>query len=174
MSNTHILPDCPLGVLPDAPLSQSELSLFRRIEDYQLPFVEEKLLAAGKISSQDMPLAIREFKRYIAILCTAPETKSLAVASPIVDDVWHQFILFTRKYAEFCDRVVGRFLHHMPRTSYTPVPADAGSNLVHYYERYFGSLHPLWYRSNSREEVIAGDCSTSTASSGSTGTDGND
>jgi hypothetical protein len=31
-----------------------------------------------------------------------------------VDLGWHQFILNTHDYAEFCDRVAGRFIHHVP------------------------------------------------------------
>ncbi|WP_427923853.1 glycine-rich domain-containing protein [Streptomyces sp. cg40] len=31
-----------------------------------------------------------------------------------VDIGWHTFILYTRDYAEFCQRVAGRFIHHDP------------------------------------------------------------
>ncbi|ANZ42335.1 hypothetical protein BBK82_46890 [Lentzea guizhouensis] len=31
-----------------------------------------------------------------------------------VDLGWHQFILNTHDYAEFCERVAGRFIHHVP------------------------------------------------------------
>jgi hypothetical protein len=31
-----------------------------------------------------------------------------------VDAGWHAFILHTRDYAEFCERVAGRFIHHRP------------------------------------------------------------
>lgn len=31
-----------------------------------------------------------------------------------VDPGWHAFIEHTVEYAEFCDRVAGRFLHHVP------------------------------------------------------------
>lgn len=34
--------------------------------------------------------------------------------SPLVDIGWHTFILCTKDYAEFCERVAGRFLHHVP------------------------------------------------------------
>ncbi|GGP36773.1 glycine-rich domain-containing protein [Saccharothrix coeruleofusca] len=36
-----------------------------------------------------------------------------------VDLGWHQFILNTTDYAEFCERVAGRFLHHVPE-EFTP------------------------------------------------------
>jgi hypothetical protein len=31
-----------------------------------------------------------------------------------VDKGWHAFILHTNDYAEFCQRVGGRFIHHRP------------------------------------------------------------
>ncbi|KAF4410305.1 hypothetical protein GCU69_04520 [Streptomyces lycii] len=34
--------------------------------------------------------------------------------SPVVDIGWHTFLLHTRQYAEFCDKVAGRFIHHEP------------------------------------------------------------
>lgn len=34
--------------------------------------------------------------------------------SDAVDVGWHTFLLYTREYAEFCERVAGRFLHHAP------------------------------------------------------------
>ncbi len=34
--------------------------------------------------------------------------------SKAVDVGWHTFILHTVDYAEFCERVAGRFIHHVP------------------------------------------------------------
>jgi hypothetical protein len=36
------------------------------------------------------------------------------VPSKAVDVGWHAFVLYTTEYAEFCHRVAGRFIHHMP------------------------------------------------------------
>ncbi|MFC9250974.1 glycine-rich domain-containing protein [Amycolatopsis thailandensis] len=34
--------------------------------------------------------------------------------SELVDIGWHTFILYTREYADFCNNVVGKFIHHVP------------------------------------------------------------
>lgn len=34
--------------------------------------------------------------------------------SPTVDIGWHTFLLFTRDYAAFCQRIAGCFIHHVP------------------------------------------------------------
>lgn len=31
-----------------------------------------------------------------------------------LDEMWHTFLLFTRDYADFCERYFGIFLHHVP------------------------------------------------------------
>lgn len=45
--------------------------------------------------------------------CAACPGKPLS-PSKAVDIGWHTFILYTREYAEFCDRLAGRFIHHCP------------------------------------------------------------
>ncbi len=34
--------------------------------------------------------------------------------SQVVDDAWHEFILFTRAYQQYCNKALGRYLHHTP------------------------------------------------------------
>lgn len=34
--------------------------------------------------------------------------------SPLVDIGWHTFILYTREYAVFCEKMAGCFIHHTP------------------------------------------------------------
>ena len=38
----------------------------------------------------------------------------VAMPSLVVDDLWHEFILYTRDYQLFCQQAFGRFLHHAP------------------------------------------------------------
>lgn len=40
-------------------------------------------------------------------------TQSMA----LLDEMWHAFILFTKPYAEFCDKHFGFFIHHGPTTN---------------------------------------------------------
>jgi hypothetical protein len=44
--------------------------------------------------------------------------KGLAIDMPIVviDEMWHNFVLFTKEYTEFCTRFFGHYLHHAPAT----------------------------------------------------------
>jgi len=53
---------------------------------------------------------LRQF--FLAYLNTRNEF--ISMPSQVVDDLWHEFILYTREYQRFCDRAFGGFLHHSP------------------------------------------------------------
>jgi len=55
---------------------------------------------------------VDETVRFLTLCATYPDTAF--APSLLVDQGWHAFILYTRDYAEFCDRIAGRFLHHQP------------------------------------------------------------
>ncbi len=38
----------------------------------------------------------------------------VSMPSQVADDLWHEFILYTRNYKAFCDQAFGSFLHHSP------------------------------------------------------------
>lgn len=38
----------------------------------------------------------------------------VSMPSQVVDDLWHELILYTRNYETFCRKAFGRFLHHTP------------------------------------------------------------
>lgn len=40
--------------------------------------------------------------------------REVAMPSQVADDLWHEFILYTRDYGRFCNKAFGRFLHHTP------------------------------------------------------------
>lgn len=40
--------------------------------------------------------------------------KFVSMPSQVVDDLWHEFILYTRHYEAFCKKAFGRLLHHTP------------------------------------------------------------
>jgi len=42
------------------------------------------------------------------------DRKFVSMPSQVADDLWHEFILYTKEYQQFCRRAFGRFLHHTP------------------------------------------------------------
>jgi hypothetical protein len=54
--------------------------------------------------------ALRQF--FLAYL--AGRQRPVAMPSQVVDDLWHEFILYTRNYQAFCQQAFGGFMHHTP------------------------------------------------------------
>lgn len=60
-------------------------------------------------------------------LCRMAGQRMVSMPSQVVDDAWHEFILFTRNYDTFCHKGLGRFLHHIPAESMSsPTQAQDG------------------------------------------------
>ncbi len=53
---------------------------------------------------------LREYFYLVAI----SNRRTVSMPSKVVDAAWHEFILFTKQYETFCNKVFGRFLHHTP------------------------------------------------------------
>lgn len=63
----------------------------------------------------DRERATRIMRQALAFLFACARNPGTPLApSRAVDHGWHAFILHTREYADFCDRVAGHFIHHVP------------------------------------------------------------
>ncbi|WP_371605073.1 hypothetical protein OG345_41745 (plasmid) [Streptomyces sp. NBC_01220] len=63
----------------------------------------------------DRDLAERIMTDALAFLAACGKNPGASLGpSEQVDLGWHTFVLYTAPYAEFCERVAGRFLHHSP------------------------------------------------------------
>lgn len=68
-----------------------------------------------KDESVERPLAERIMDQALGFLRLVSIDPTTSYSpSPLVDIGWHTFILYTREYALFCDRVAGFFIHHAP------------------------------------------------------------
>jgi hypothetical protein len=58
-----------------------------------------------------------ETKKWLWV-SSLPHAPQLVVTSEmlILDEMWHNFILFTHEYTEYCQSRFGRYLHHAPTT----------------------------------------------------------
>ena len=54
--------------------------------------------------------ALRQF--FLAYLLSGK--RYVSMPSQVADDLWHEFILYTRNYDSFCRQAFGGFLHHTP------------------------------------------------------------
>jgi hypothetical protein len=87
---------------------------FGAVLDYKADFLTEKLLKEGIVESRtEAEDLFLEVKRYLVLDRLYPESK-WQMYSRRIDEVWHQFVLFTREYTLFCERYFGMMLHHSP------------------------------------------------------------
>jgi hypothetical protein len=81
---------------------------------YQAPFLIEKLLKERIVETADEGRELfAEVKKFLVLTQSDP-AQAWEMYSLRVDEVWHQFILFTRQYMEYCTRHFGHYVHHSP------------------------------------------------------------
>jgi hypothetical protein len=87
----------------------------RHIDQYVFPRgIRERVQRRyPRLSDSQLDLVISALREYFQ-LCREADRRMLAMPSQVVDVAWHEFILFTRNYREFCRKSFGRFLHHTP------------------------------------------------------------
>lgn len=97
----------------------------------------------------------------------AVSSEPLAPSEP-VDIGWHTFILYTHDYAEFCKKVAGSFIHHVPNdgSHSAHAPEELTNRTVDAIRRAGHAVDlPLWKASAKCNQCTSG-C---THSSGDTG-----
>lgn len=73
--------------------------------------------------AKEQQLVARALRQYFLAYLKSG-CQRVAMPSRVVDDLWHEFILFTRDYANFCQLAFGRFLHHTPAVKLGAAGAD--------------------------------------------------
>ena len=73
--------------------------------------VQQSWIEQGRELLDSDPLhALREYKRLLTLAIEGrPSTPP-----KLIDEFWHQHILMSQPYYEFCMRVAGRYVHHAP------------------------------------------------------------
>lgn len=75
------------------------------------PILISKIVAAAEITEEEVPLLLEEVLRFLFLIRMGNQ---ILTPSHIVDLAWHEFILCTRYYAQFCEEHLGHFIHHHP------------------------------------------------------------
>jgi hypothetical protein len=81
------------------------------VSAYKNPEVVLRIKHRARCSGKRANKLFEEMKQYLASTQTTSGHRS---PSKAVDLAWHEFILFTRDYTEFCHQYFGCFVHHVP------------------------------------------------------------
>lgn len=85
------------------------------IERYRMPDAVLGRFRAKRpeLTDDQATLVLNGLRQYFQI-CVRARGKFVSMPSQAVDDLWHEFILFTRNYRHFCSKAFWRYLHHTP------------------------------------------------------------
>ena len=81
--------------------------------------VVRRFASTKAISDSDALEIFSELERFLDDACTVKR-----VPTKQIDDAWHEFILHTRDYADYCMRRFGKFIHHVPELAVSDANCD--------------------------------------------------
>ena len=141
------------GEVRSAPVESYERQeVLTELLAFEAPYLEERCLIKEIVGSKaEYDLLFTEVKKYLW-LAVNHET-NLTMFSLRVDEVWHQFILFTRQYSEFCERFFGKYVHHLPESSFIPRNRTPREEFETIYGANLGSVPSVW-----KEDVFGETC----------------
>lgn len=119
------------------------------------PLLTDKIVLNTPCDHLDM--AEQGLLEVIRFMYLCAHTQSVLTPSALVDAVWHEFILFTRSYENFCTEYLGQFVHHQPSK-------NQGKELFQYqqtlaqYQQYFGASNAIFWPQANEAESKCGAC----------------
>lgn len=87
-----------------------DLLVDQLISEHRL--LETKIRRALMCGGDEARQGLIEVVKFLSLV--ADDSTATLTPSHRVDLVWHEFILFTRLYGEFCHDQFGKFIHHNP------------------------------------------------------------
>lgn len=121
----------------------------------QHPALAQKIAKATLASVADVEHGLEEAIKFLSL--ASEHSASECTPSQRVDLVWHEFILFTRLYANFCQQHFGKYIHHEPAADGKACSTAYEHTLELYLQR-FGQPDPAWWNVKSKEQAGCGMC----------------
>ena len=90
--------------------------IWLKVNKVELKEVEAKLLVRKGTwwkFRNDIDRVEKEYRQFLYLIAANPG-ETIVPWSEALDDLWHEHILDTKKYAADCDAVFGKFIHHNP------------------------------------------------------------
>jgi hypothetical protein len=128
------------------------LARLAAIEGYDLTFCHDRWVEKthGLIGRDDVELAAGELKRFLALPLIFPGT--MIFPPTRIDACWHEFILYTAHYRQFCREMLGReYFDHNPQPPIDPLQ-DGPMHTLALYRRAFGPPPMYMWGPISRDE----------------------
>jgi len=91
------------------------------IRSYSFPrgLIEKLQAKRPSLDAKQSQLVARALRQFFLAHLNS-NRQYVSMPSQVADDLWHEFILYTRGYEAFCKRAFGRFMHHTPAIAIGP------------------------------------------------------
>ena len=137
-----------ISLLLAAVLVWRVVTYYRRAEfirSYQFPKGLFDKLAARRpeLARKDIALVARGLRHFFLAYLRCGRN-FVSMPSQVADDLWHEFILYTRNYEQFCGQAFGGFFHHSPAV--VLAPEQSGTN---------AGLRRVWWQCCKEENIDA-------------------
>lgn len=133
---------------------------------YSNAFFIQRLKSKLGITEAQALALFEDMKRFLYLCGTHDRALGVLGPSPEIDKAWHEFILCTEDYAEFCICNFGKFIHHRPNRPDDPTgDGSVATRTLELARATFGDLTDNW---RYPAKVHAGDGCCGEACSGTT------
>lgn len=114
----------------------------RYIRDAPLPpgLLDKLAKRRPQLGLKERALVAHALRQYFIVYLRA-RGKYVSMPSQAVDDLWHEFILYTKAYREYCGKAFGRFFDHTPAVA---LSADKRNN---------AGLRRTWWHACKEEHI---------------------
>lgn len=132
------------GALRPRLLEAYRLRRAEYIRTYKLPrgLLNKLSERRPNLTRKECALVSRGLRQYFVAYLMSGQ-KFVSMPSQIVDELWHEFILFTRDYEQFCKRAFGSFMHHTPAVALSEnAKSNEGLRRVWWYTCKYESIDP--------------------------------
>lgn len=113
--------------------------------DYTNADLVERIQKKLELSSDQAELLFKDLIKFLS-LCVyrMDNNRELLVPPKKIDEAWHNFLLFTEEYANFCETFFGSFIHHQPSTSKTALRGNRIADTITLAKMIYGDLSENW------------------------------
>ena len=134
-----------LGNLRDHPLMGNKLAVkdfdaeFRQALLQRLSISKSIVLQSIESTKHIKTQLIDEYLKFMRLMQLFPYRRFSP--SEIVDQVWHEHILFTREYRAFCKKHFGKYVNHAPTVVGYSIATASDDQRCYAYTLYFYALY---------------------------------
>ena len=133
------VPSCGEGLV--SAVSNPDVCL-ATVMGFMFPDLIDRMVEKYGWTKTEAELVFEDTKRFLYLCGTGTQ---VVAPSPKIDEVWHNFILYTEDYLAFCKTQFGRFIHHRPRRkSDAPSKRDLVHETLSLAQATFGHLSTAW------------------------------